>query len=177
MFRVQINIGLLTCRTELWLSLQARITFDKPDLIFMAAAVSDFSPIRQEGKISSDQDELVVRMRRNPKILASLRKICGVETFLVGFKLPSGASREKMIAAARKQLKDCRLNLVVANDLSNLEPGRHAATFVTPEGGAIDAAGTKDEVAERLNEIASRLDRIERKIERPLEPQAAPHDK
>lgn len=119
-------------------------------IVFMAAAVSDFSPKPSEGKISSDQDEITLTMRRNPKLIAGFRELFGRGAFLVGFKLTSGLPREAMIAKARKQLKDCRLNLVVANDGRRIGGGRHPVTLVTPEGGAIDLDGTRQEVADAL---------------------------
>ena len=78
--------------SELDAAIDAEIARGTPDLLFMAAAVSDYAPVRVEGKIRSDADELVIRMRRLPKILATLRDRCGRSTFLVGFKLLSGVS-------------------------------------------------------------------------------------
>jgi 8-oxo-dGTP pyrophosphatase MutT (NUDIX family) len=127
----------------------------RPDLLFMAAAVSDYGPAEaSEGKISSDRDELVIRLRKLPKILEGLRKACGKETFIVGFKLTSGAPAERTIAAAREQIARCRINMVVANDLSTIGGGRHPVTLVTPEGGSIPVDGLREEVAERIADFA-----------------------
>src|SRR5262245_37267209 len=54
------------------------------DAVFMAAAVSDWAPVRADGKLSSRGDELVLRMRPIPKILPTLRERCGARTVLVG---------------------------------------------------------------------------------------------
>ncbi|MBI4433976.1 NUDIX domain-containing protein [Candidatus Uhrbacteria bacterium] len=122
----------------------------RPDLLFMAAAVADYTPIPEEGKISSDADELTIRMVRNPKILPQLRDRFGKEAFLVGFKLLSGASREQLITSASGQLQKCRTNLCVANDKQLVTHDQHPIIVVTPEGGAIDFDGSADEVAEQL---------------------------
>ncbi|MBI2482920.1 NUDIX domain-containing protein [Candidatus Uhrbacteria bacterium] len=122
----------------------------RPDLLFMAAAVADYTPIPEEGKIASDAGELTIRMVRNPKILPQLRGRFGKETFLVGFKLLSGASREQLITAAREQLRKCRTNLCVANDQQLVTRDRHPIIVVTPEGGAINFDGSAEEVAEAL---------------------------
>lgn len=121
-----------------------------PKLIFMSAAVSDFSPKRESGKISSVPDELTVTLKKNPKLISSMRKEYGQKCFIVGFKLLSGASREELILAAKKQIKDNRINLVVANDLALITDNKHPIIVVTPEGGTIDMTGTKDEVAQQL---------------------------
>jgi len=121
-----------------------------PDVIFQAAAVADYKPVRVEGKISSDQDELQLTLAKNPKIISELRDRYGKEAFIIGFKLLSNVSEEQLVAAALKQVKDNRLNLVVANDLQNLHDGQHPITIVTPEGGAIEFDGERGQVAKRL---------------------------
>ncbi|MFA5853662.1 MAG: phosphopantothenoylcysteine decarboxylase [Patescibacteria group bacterium] len=121
-------------------------------LVFMAAAVSDFSPVRSEGKISSDQEEITITMRRNPKLLARFREQFGLEAYLVGFKLTSGLRREEMLEKARKQLEACKLDLVVANDLKNFENENHPVTLLTPGGETVELVGTRNVVAEQLVE-------------------------
>lgn len=122
----------------------------RPNLVLMAAAVADYSPVPAEGKLRSDADELVIRCVRNPKLLAAFREQFAIRTFLVGFKLLSRASRADLITAAREQVHRNRLNLTVANDLNDLRDDRHPIILVTPEGGAIPIGGTKDEVATQL---------------------------
>lgn len=131
-------------------------TATPPALLFMAAAVADYLPERRAGKVRSDADELVLHLRRAPKILAGLRARCGRETFLVGFKLLSGVPRAQLIAAAAKQLATCRLDLTVANDLRELGDALHPVTLVTPEGGARRVDGARDAVAAAVIEEALR---------------------
>lgn len=118
-----------------------------PDLLFMVAAISDYSPIPTTGKIRSTDDELVIHMRKNPKLLAALRQKCGVGSFLVGFKLLSGVSADELFRVAFDQVRKNRLNLTVANDLQLLSREYHPVQLVTPEGGRIDIDGCKAEVA------------------------------
>ena len=44
------------------------------DIIISAAAVSDYILDKTEGKISSDNDELVIRLKKAPKVLPLLRE-------------------------------------------------------------------------------------------------------
>jgi ADP-ribose pyrophosphatase YjhB (NUDIX family)/ribosomal protein S18 acetylase RimI-like enzyme len=128
-----------------------------PDLLFMAAAVSDYSPVRvssDPAKLSSDAERLVVEMTRNPKLLAGLRQRCGVETFIVGFKLLSGVDAAELRRVGLAQVKSGRLNLCFANDLQRLRGGEHPALMITAEGGAIAVAGDKPAVAARLVDFA-----------------------
>lgn len=121
-----------------------------PDIVCMAAAVADYSPILTEGKLHSHADELVIRCKRNPKLIAAFRRQFGIGTFLVGFKLLSRVPHDELIAAAREQVRRNRLNLTVANDLTNLRTSRHPVIMVTPEGGAMPVDGKKDDVATQL---------------------------
>jgi 8-oxo-dGTP pyrophosphatase MutT (NUDIX family)/GNAT superfamily N-acetyltransferase len=124
----------------------------RPDIIFMAAAVSDYSPVPHEGKISSDREELTINLKRNPKLLAALRSRCGPATFIVGFKLLSRVSRDELVRVATKQVKDNGLDLTVANDLARLGEVVHPVVLVTPDGNATDIEGPRDEVAARIVE-------------------------
>jgi 8-oxo-dGTP pyrophosphatase MutT (NUDIX family) len=140
---------------DLQKSLYDSIEQDQPSLIFMTAAVSDYTPVPVEGKIRSDQEELVIRMRKNPKILSTLREEAGIESFIVGFKLLSGVSDSELIETALRQVKGARTNLSVANDLQKIdfERGIHPVVMVTPEGGAIELEGSRPEVANGIVEF------------------------
>ncbi len=121
------------------------------DAVFHAAAVSDFRPAqRVDGKISSARNALVLRLEKTPKIIAELRAAFGKRTVLVGFKLLSGRPWRELVGRAREQNERCGLNLTVANDLRQMSGGRHPATLVTVEGGAIRLDGSRSEVAAKL---------------------------
>jgi len=120
------------------------------EILFMAAAVSDYLPLRQPGKIRSRAPELTLQMVRAPKILASLRERCGAKTVLVGFKLLSGVSEELLTETARGQARDCQLDMTVANDLAQLSESGHPLLMVPPEGIPVAALGSREVVARRL---------------------------
>ncbi|MCA8921888.1 MAG: hypothetical protein KDD82_08775, partial [Planctomycetes bacterium] len=105
-----------------------------PALLFMAAAVSDYRPPRRAGKLASSAETLVLELERTPKLLPTLRARLGAETFLVGFKLLSGVSREELVAVAARQVAANQLDLCVANDLATFTERDHPVQLVTPEG-------------------------------------------
>lgn len=136
---------------------QILLTKNEPAIIFHAAAVSDYRPKKVvEGKISSNQNELIIELERTPKILSELRNHYGNEAFLIGFKLLSGVSRNELINVAKNQNKKNHLNLTVANDLSELKDDRHPVILVTAEGGAINIDGSKEEVAKKMVEFVKK---------------------
>lgn len=122
----------------------------RPDVVFMAAAVSDYSPAQASGKLSSAGDELVVVMKRNPKLLSALRDQLGPGPKIVGFKLLSGVETAVLLDTARRQVERDRLDLCVANDLRELGGGAHPVWLVPPVGEAVRVEGDKDEVARRI---------------------------
>lgn len=92
-------------------------------IVLQAAAVADYSPVRTDGKIRSNQDEMVVRMKRNPKILSELRPHFGKDAFIVGFKLLSGVGLRELFETGLQQMSDNSTDMCVANDLQAI--GEH----------------------------------------------------
>lgn len=140
-----------------FLELQAALhahTEVPPDLLFMAAAVSDYAPVPAEGKLRSDADELVVRMVKNPKLLPGLRERCGPDTLICGFKLLSGVSAARLLEVARAQIAAGRLDLCLANDMAELTGGAHPAWIVPAEGDARRTEGSKADTAAALADEA-----------------------
>lgn len=127
-----------------------RLLADPPDLLLMAAAVADYSPVVAAGKLSSDEDELTVRMVKNPKLLARLRERCP-RAKIIGFKLLSGVTPDRLIAVAERQRVSNGLDVTVANDLAELTGGRHPLWWVDATG-ARRMEGPRDEVARQIAE-------------------------
>lgn len=88
----------------------------KIDVVVLAAAVSDYSAVKQEGKISSDLDEMSIKMVKNPKVI-SLVKEWNPNVFQVGFKLLSNVSKEKLLETAFAHADKNKSDLVVANTI------------------------------------------------------------
>lgn len=122
---------------------------DPPDVVFMAAAVADYRPVPTDGKIASDRDELVIRMGRTPKILATLRRRLPTAT-LVGFKLLSGVTPEELATVGVAQCRRDALDFTVANDLAELGGDAHPVTLCRPDGTLRRIAGERSVVAARL---------------------------
>jgi len=100
----------------------------KVDAIFHCAAVSDFAfgrvfapdasnklaEIKGAKKLSTRQGKLLVELVPTPKVLAELRTWFP-KTRIVGWKFEADGRRADAIAAARKQIADCRTDLCVVN--------------------------------------------------------------
>ena len=94
--------------------------FPEADIIISAAAVADFRPKEVfAGKIKKEKNKNpLIELERTPDILYELGKKKG-NKILVGF----AAETENMAAHALKKLKEKRLDLIVANDISVKEAG------------------------------------------------------
>ena len=103
----------------------------RPDIIVSAAAVSDYILDKTEGKISSDNDELVIRLKKAPKILPLLRE-AAPNTLLVGFKLLVSSSKDEIDIAVKKVFKN-GADLVVYNDLTEIRKGNLIRYVFTPD--------------------------------------------
>ena len=99
-------------------------------------------------KISSYEDDLIIKLKRTPKII-SLIKDLSPKTFLVGFKLLDGVTKEELLDVATKLKYKNKCDLVVANDLSNIRNGNHLAYIIGDNDSYVEASG-KEDIAEKL---------------------------
>ena len=89
----------------------------KFDIIALASAVSDYTPKKMSTtKIKSDKDEITIKLKQVPKIIDEIKKI-QKDVFLVGFKAETNLSKEKLIEASRKKLKETKADMIIANDI------------------------------------------------------------
>jgi phosphopantothenoylcysteine synthetase/decarboxylase len=114
---------------EKWLELYTKEA--KVDVIILAAAVSDYLTKPTSGKIRSSSD-LNIQLEPAPKLISKIRKEWGFTGILVGFKLLVGATKQELIAASHKSIRDNGCDFVVANDLNDIKRGDHKILLVTP---------------------------------------------
>ncbi len=87
--------------------------YNHSDIVIMAAAVSDFKPVRPSArKIKKEEAPGVLQLERTPDILKELGK-SGGKQLLVGF----AAETDDVERNALKKLKDKNLDMIVVNDL------------------------------------------------------------
>lgn len=99
-------------------------------------------------KISSYESDLVVVLKPTPKIISNIKKI-SPSTYLVGFKLLDGVSKEELIEVAKNLRDKNNCDLVVANDLKNIRNGNHIG-YIIDKGNKIEEAYSKDDIAKKL---------------------------
>jgi phosphopantothenoylcysteine decarboxylase/phosphopantothenate--cysteine ligase len=144
------------------------------DVVVMAAAVADYTPVDgvQMEKVKKDKADLTLALRRTPDILAALgqdRSTSSVPV-LVGF----AAETSNLVARARAKLSSKRIDLVVANDVSQSGAGfsgdTNIATLVTVDGAEEVSLCSKQALAgiifDRIEARLLDLSSTERKVSR-----------
>lgn len=125
--------------------------YPEADIVVKAAAVADYRPVhRAESKIKKKGEQLTLELERTTDILATLGAQKNGQ-FLVGF----AAETENVAHYAMDKLKRKRLDLIVANDVTQEGAGFNVDTNVVaiygPEG-LVDQmpVSAKSAVAERI---------------------------
>ena len=147
--------------------LENLLTTRKIDAMIHAMAVSDYtvkqvttlSAIRdgeenqpekvlKSGKISSEIDDLVIVLKKTPKVISEIKKL-QQDTVLVGFKLLTNVEKDVLIDTAYKLLQKNECSLVLANDLTEITGDRHIGYLIS-ENGDYEKLKTKKEIAEAI---------------------------
>jgi phosphopantothenoylcysteine decarboxylase/phosphopantothenate--cysteine ligase len=139
------------------------------DVVIMAAAVADFRPADPSGskiKKRDDADDPVIRLIRNPDILAELVQArpesAPAGQLIVGFAAETGDERGGVLEYARAKLERKGCDLLVVNQVGAgkvFGQDHNDVLILNRDGGTpIPAAGTKDEVARAVVEqVAAHL--------------------
>jgi len=128
-------------------------------VIIKAAAVADYRPsVCSDSKIKKQDGELVIRLERNPDIIADVSKKKG-NRILVGFAVET----ENLLENAKAKLIEKNMDIIVANDVTKEGAGFGCDTNIIKILTADDHIEdlplmSKMEVADRI------LDRIREKI-------------
>ena len=133
---------------------------EKVDALVMAAAVADFRAAEASStKIKKDGGVQAIALAKNPDILAAVgARRGGKHPVLVGFALETGDDA-LVLAYAKAKVAAKKVDFVVANAAhESLGRDTNRVAFVSGDGDAPFASGTKEDVADRiLTEIARRL--------------------
>jgi phosphopantothenoylcysteine decarboxylase/phosphopantothenate--cysteine ligase len=135
----------------------------RADAVIMAAAVADYRPIERATKKMKKKDlgnEMKLRLVENPDVLKAIVAARRPGTIVIGFKAETGDATVE----AGRMLRDKKLDLVVANDisapLSGFGSDDDQVAFVSADGVETLPLLKKTEVARRLvSKIAERLAR------------------
>lgn len=127
----------------------------KPDLVILAAAVSDFLVTNYvDGKVRTG-DGLTIELCPAEKLISMVKPNLP-DCTLVGFKLLVDSTQDDLEAAARESIEKNRCDLVVANDLRDIKAGEHRVTLVRPNRTAVTIESNPDDPNNLARCVASR---------------------
>ena len=133
----------------------------RADAVVMAAAIADYRPIERVDRKLKKKDlgrELTLRLIENPDVLKAIVAARRPGTIVVGFKAETGDATTE----AGRMLREKKLDLVVANDVSDPRSGFGSeddrVAFVSADGVEQLDLLPKSDVARRLvAKLAERL--------------------
>ncbi len=117
------------------------------DIILVPAALSDYAPVKQKGKISSDEEQITLTLTKLPKVLPKLRKSA---KFLAGFKAESTGG-EELIKKAEVRMNEYSLDMIVANNIHDVSE-KETKSIIIFKDKRETFEGSKAELAERIIE-------------------------
>lgn len=123
------------------------------DNIDLATSIKNgVSRLDNSRKLSSNEDNLVIMLKKTPKIIGMIKKL-SPETKLIGFKLLNNVSEEELINVAYNLLLKNKCDYVVANDATKIFGQKHDALFVDANKNIAFHATTNEEIAEFMSTI------------------------
>ena len=118
------------------------------NIVIVPAAISDYSPKKQKGKIPSQKDELTIKLFPNPKIIREIKK--RTDCYLVGFKAEFDVTSEELVFRAKNRMKEMGLDLIVANDITQTTRDENHVFIIGNDMKNEEISGTKEEIAQRI---------------------------
>lgn len=126
------------------------------DAVIHSAAVADYAPIAQKGKIKSNLEKLNIEMAPTPKIIKKF-KVWDPDIFQVQFKLEVGLSEKDLIETAYQSLLKNKSDLVVANNMPGTSSDT-AAAYIIDQARKIQTVKTREMMYIKiLEEVGKRL--------------------
>lgn len=125
------------------------------DVVVMAAAVLDYLPAEPiHNKQSSNDDEWVITLKRGDKLIEQIQH-WDDSTTIVGFKLESGISEEKLQERAMDLMNRSGAKFVVGNLIESINAEKHLGHIYQRTDSHCDVVvsnqlNTKREIAEAL---------------------------
>lgn len=108
----------------------------------------------KDKKISSKSEDLVVHLKKNPKVIQKLKE-WSPQTKLVGFKLLVDVSEDELLKVTRETLVKNKCDFVLGNDKKTIMGDAHVGILID-KSGIINRFSTKQEIAKGIANLISK---------------------
>jgi phosphopantothenoylcysteine decarboxylase/phosphopantothenate--cysteine ligase len=121
----------------------------KSDICIVPAAISDYIPKKEKGKVSSAKKTLSVELTRAPKIIEEIRRNRKKMT-LIAFKLESNIPKKALVSKAKERMSAAKLDFIVANDINLVKPDSNEVIIIDKKGNTKEIKGPKSQIAHEI---------------------------
>ena len=141
--------------SDLLTLVKKHVSSKKYDIIIHSAAVADYIPEKpHSGKIKSNLDTLIIKLKKTKKIVDLVKKL-DPDIFLVKFKLEVGKSKDELLSIAKESMDTSHADMIVANDFQKMKHS-HVA-FILDKRGNVLVCKSKKATAKKLLEMLSKV--------------------
>ena len=123
---------------------------NKFDYIFVCAAISDYIPKKQKGKISSDKNKITIELKPTQKIISKIRKKAS-KPKIIGFKVEE--KKDNLKQKSMKVLEGNNLDYIVGNTIQAFDRDINEIWVFNKKGKTFHKKGKKENIAEYILEI------------------------
>lgn len=150
-----IGVNFVGVETAAQMFEAVRNFFNKCDCLIMAAAVSDYTPVKKSKmKIKKSRSDLVIRLKPTVDILAWAKKNKRKNQYVVGFALEDKDLR----IHAQKKLEEKKLDMIVANKPEAIGSEKSTVLFKIAEGKWQKVEYTSKEIiAKKIIKVIARF--------------------
>lgn len=120
------------------------------DYIIVCAAISDYIPKKQKGKISSGKNKITIELKPTEKIIPKMRKKTS-KSKIIGFKIEEKKSRLK--EKSMNILKKYNIDYIVGNTIKGFEKDENEIWIFDKKGKTFHKKDKKENLTEYILEI------------------------
>lgn len=145
-FKVDYFSGVLDLEEKM----KAKLSSESYKKVFHLAAVSDYLVSdRNDKKISSNLESIVINMKKAPKILGQLKSwSINKDVEIISFKLSHNESEEEVLEKIRNQFDKSSSDLIVHNELTDINHESHEFKIYSKDIDLIKKGKTKKELTD-----------------------------
>jgi len=114
------------------------------DIIIVCAAISDYTPKKHTGKISSEKNKINLELVKTEKIITKLRKQAP-KAKIIAFKMED--DKEKIKQKSQNLLKNNKLDLVIGNTIKGFNKEENEIWIINKKNKIINKKDTKEKLS------------------------------
>lgn len=122
----------------------------KFDTIIVCAAIANYLPKKQKGKIPSGKNKLDLELSPAPKIIQKIRLIAS-KSKIIAFKVEE--NKKSLKEKSYQLLKKNQLDFVIANTVSAFGKDENEILIINKKGESVLRKGRKEELADYILDI------------------------